>query len=264
MRTRLTALNAIALWLAGSLASEGAAVARRSHGPQDGEARPHRRGKGGARDAKAAAEAERLVAEGQAALGAKDLAGARRALEQSLRVAASPEALFLLGQLAVAEGRLGFAHDLMRRFLHEQSGEPEGPQQKEAQKVLAQPAGPLGEVAVLGARNAVVAVDDRLVGVLPLALPLLLPVGVHRVTVELQGQRVEEQVRVLPGQLAEMRFNPASRPAPRRCGGQRAGAVQHLGSSRRPRNEPRPGSAVELTARPWRAARHSFLGEILT
>ena len=151
MRTRLTALNAIALWLAGSLASEGAAVARRSHGPQDGEARPHRRGKGGARDAKAAAEAERLVAEGQAALGAKDLAGARRALEQSLRVAASPEALFLLGQLAVAEGRLGFAHDLMRRFLHEQSGEPEGPQQKEAQKVLAQPAGPLGEVAVLGA-----------------------------------------------------------------------------------------------------------------
>ncbi|MFO0573110.1 MAG: hypothetical protein U1A78_03860 [Polyangia bacterium] len=250
MRTPLTALNAIALLLAGSLAGEGAAVARRSPRAQDGEARPHRRGKGGPRDAKAAAEAERLLAEGQAALGAKDLGGARRALEQSLRVAAGPEALFLLGQLAVAEGRLGFAHDLMRRFLHEQSGEPEGPQQKEAQKILQQPAGPLGEVAVLGARNAVVAVDDRLVGVLPLALPLLLPVGTHRVTVELSGQRVEEQVRVLPGQLAEMRFNPASRQASRRCSGQRAAAVQHLGNSRRPRHGACREPAVELAAQP--------------
>jgi hypothetical protein len=242
MRTRLTALNAIAVLLAGSLAGEGAAVANRS--ANGGESRAHRRGNGGPRDAKAAAEAERLLAEGQAALGARDLAAARRALEQSLRVQASPEALFALGQLAVAEGRLGPAHDLMRRFLHEQSGEPEGPQHKEAQQVLLQAAGPLGEVAVLGARGAVVAVDDRLVG----TLPLLLPVGAHRVTVELGGQRVEEQVRVLPGQLAEMRFNPAPQPARCRCRGLPRAAVQHPCNTRAPRRLPDRAAAVELAA----------------
>lgn len=210
---------------AGSLiAAEGPAQARKAH---DGASA----GRGGRKDAKAVAAAAQLLEQGQAALGAKDLAGARRALEQALRVSPSPEALFHLGRLAVAEGRLGPAQDLMRRFLQDTGGETDGPQQKEAQQVLTQPAGPLGEVAVLGARGALVLVDDRPVGALPLVLPLLLPMGTHRVTVELGAQRVEEQVRVLPGQLAEMRFDSVSAASPRRCRVIRAASVQPLRST---------------------------------
>ena len=162
-----------------------------------------------ARGGKASADATRLVEEGTEALRKQDYPGARRALGDALRASAGPEVLFQLGRLAVAEGRLAAAQDLMRRFLHDSSGEAEGPLQKEARSILAQPAGAQGEVAVLGARGAVVQVDERPVGSLPLALPLLLPLGPHRVTVELGTQRVEEQVKVLPGQLAEMRFNSA-------------------------------------------------------
>lgn len=170
-----------------------------------------------ARGSKASADATRLIEEGSEALRKQDYPGARRALEQALRAAAGPEVLFQLGRLAVAEGRLAAAQDLMRRFLHDSSGEAEGPLQKEARAILTQPAGAQGEVAVLGARGAVVLVDERPVGSLPLALPLLLPLGPHRVTVELGAQRVEEQVKVLPGQLAEMRFNLARGSELRRC-----------------------------------------------
>ena len=56
-------------------------------------------------------------------------------------------------------------------------------------------------------RGALVLVDDRLVGALPLPLPLLVPLGTHKVTVELGAQRVEESLKILSGQVAQMRVN---------------------------------------------------------
>jgi len=66
---------------------------------------------------------------------------------------------------------------------------------------------PSGEASVLGARGAFVLVDGKLVGALPLPLPLLLPLGNHKITVELGAQRVDEQLKTLSGQNAQMRYN---------------------------------------------------------
>ena len=115
--------------------------------------------------------------------------------------------LVQLGLLAAAERRAVAARDLLRRYLQEAAGEAESPDQKEAQRLVELDPGPSGEVNVLGARGALVFVDDRLVGALPLAQPLLVPLGTHKVTVELGTQRVEEQLKILSGQVAQMRVN---------------------------------------------------------
>lgn len=72
------------------------------------------------------------------------------------------------------------------------------------------PAGPSGEVNVVGDPNAVVRVDDHVVGVLPLALPLQLPIGPHRIAVERDSLRLEDGVTVKAGRTAEVRcqFHP--------------------------------------------------------
>lgn len=164
-----------------------------------------RRSKG--KDKGATAQVEQLLGQARTAIAAKDAATARQALTESLRVSPTSDALYLLGGLALEAGRTVQAQDLMRRYLHETAGETEGPTQKEAQRVLTLPAGPAGEISVLGSRGALVFIDEQLSGALPLSLPLLLPTGLHKVAVDVSGQRVEEQVKVLPGQLAELRVN---------------------------------------------------------
>jgi hypothetical protein len=148
-----------------------------------------------------------LLDQARAALSAKDYAAARTALTTAFRQSPGADVLFQLGAVAAAEGQTVAAHDLMRRYLHDTAGEGDNPDQKEAQRISEQDSQPAGEVNVLGARGAIVFIDDKLVGALPLALPLLLPLGLHKVTVELGAQRVEEQIKVLSGQLAEMRVN---------------------------------------------------------
>ena len=148
-----------------------------------------------------------LLASGSAALVAKNLGQAKIDFEDAFRKNPAPEVLFQLGKLAEAEGRLVVAQDILRRYLHETAGDAEGPEQKEAQRVMQLAAAPSGEVSVFGARGAWVLVDDRLAGALPLPLPLLLETGNHRIIVELGDQRIEEQVKALPGQTVEMRFN---------------------------------------------------------
>lgn len=190
-----------------------AAAAWLSAAERPAAARPHRSGDGGAA-AKGAGHkggsapvAEPLLAQGQAALAAGDYRAAQAALTAAYRKSPGSEILFLLGKVAAAQGRGVAARDLLRRYLQETAGEGESPNQKEAQQLAEKALEAAGEVEVLGARGALVFVDELLVGGLPLPLPLLLPLGSHRVVVELGEQRVEEQIKTLSGQTAQMRFN---------------------------------------------------------
>jgi len=166
-----------------------------------------RHGKKPKASAKDQEQAANLLGQGQAALTAKNTAEAKTAFEEAFRKNPSPEVLFQLGKLAEAEGRLVAAQDVMRRFLQETSGDAEGPDHKEAARISQLETAVSGEVSVLGARGAWVLVDDHVVGALPLQLPLLLASGNHRIAVEFGDQRLDEQVKSLPGQTVEMRFN---------------------------------------------------------
>ena len=53
-------------------------------------------------------------------------------------------------------------------------------------------------------------VDDRVVGILPLAQPLVLLPGSHSMRVELGARKQQDQLKVLAGRLAEMQFNVSS------------------------------------------------------
>lgn len=126
--------------------------------------------------------AERLVRQSNAALQAGDPAAAERILSDWLRTQGAQAALFHLGRVALAQGRAVAAQDFMRRFL---AGSPDlqPDQRAEAERALS-PALPSGEVAVLGEPGGWVRLDGRLIGQLPLPLPLLVAPGPHEVRVE--------------------------------------------------------------------------------
>ena len=151
-----------------------------------------------------------LLDKGRAALAAKDVSGARRALEQAYRLAATPEVLFLLGRVAEAEGRTLEAHDLMRRFLIDPARLPDEAMVAAAQQVVkgARPAS--GQIVVLGAPGSLVSVDDRLLGSVPLTQPLLVSPGEHRLSLQLGTRRLESPVLIQAGRSFEVRFTKAS------------------------------------------------------
>jgi len=148
---------------------------------------------------------KQLTQEGASALLGKDFPAATRALSAAYRLAPTSELLSLLGQLALAEGRIVDAKDLFRRYLND-TPEPEtSPGRAEAQRVLQLPGPPPGEMRIVGDRNSLVLVDDRVVGTLPLPLPLLLPAGEHKVVLEQNALRLEDRITVLAGRVAELR-----------------------------------------------------------
>lgn len=188
-----------------------------------------------ARDSQRAAsqDADRLLREGMAALQASRFADASRLLGAAYAAAPSPQGLYQLGLLALAEKRDLDAHDLMRRFLADPdldresegasasgsasgsvSGSASGSaaaELKEAERVLGLPRPPAGTLNILGERGTRVFVDGRLVGVLPLSLPLLLSPVEHKLALELGQKRVEDQVQIPAGRLGELRSDVSSR-----------------------------------------------------
>lgn len=145
----------------------------------------------------------------EAAIGRSDLGEAHRLLDDSYREAPQPEKLYLLAVLAQAEGRRIESVDLFRRFLAEPNTETAGAHAV-AKRAVAEPLPIHGEVIVQGDRGAVVTVDERPVGVLPLAVPLLLSPGPHKLATSLGNKRQEEHYKVLASRTAELRFNLSS------------------------------------------------------
>lgn len=158
-------------------------------------------------------QARRLLDEARTALVSRDLVTASQRAQASYRRQPSPEALFVLGQVALAEGRLLAAQDFMARYLADPDLEAssEDVSQREAQRVLDGERPPAASLNVLGDRGALVVVDGRLVGALPLPRPLLLSPAEHRIEIELGSRRLSDQVRLSVGRLAELRIDVNSR-----------------------------------------------------
>ena len=164
---------------------------------------------------------------GKTALASGDLTTAATALTTAYRSVQSPLGLFFLGRLAVAEKRTLDAHDLMRRFLADpeldtsdatataQAGTgPSGPlaaEIKEAEAILAQPPPPFATLSIRGERGTLIFVDGRIVGSLPLPLPLLLSPSEHKIALSRGTQRIEDQVQIPAGRSGELRSDINSR-----------------------------------------------------
>ncbi|MFO0575469.1 MAG: PEGA domain-containing protein [Polyangia bacterium] len=148
-----------------------------------------------------------LLEQGAQALADKRYAAAYEAAAASHRAEPSARALYLLGMLEQAEGRVVPAHDLLRRFLADpQAAKEPAAALAEARRIVAEPLPPAGEVRLFGPRGAQVLIDDKLAGALPLSLPLLCAAGSHKIALEEGSQRLVGKVVVRAGHVAEMRF----------------------------------------------------------
>lgn len=160
---------------------------------------------------KSAAAAEKLMQQGAAAITAKNFAAAQSSLTEAYRAYQSPKILYYLGALHAAEQKTIEAQDLLRRFLADSTVEPNEPLRQEAQKLLAGlPPPAAGEVQISAPRGAEVWVDGKVVGALPLPLPLLLSSGAHQVAVQQGKWRAVSQTKVKTARLLELRFKAGS------------------------------------------------------
>ena len=118
-----------------------------------------------------------LRQQGITALTAKDSAGAYDAFAQAYRLSPDPETLFQLGRLAWQSGRTVAAQDLMRRFLADPASASDAAAKKEAEQLVEQPRPASGEVSIVGERGALVLVDEKVTGMLPLPVATSLSAG---------------------------------------------------------------------------------------
>lgn len=156
--------------------------------------------------------AQRSLQQGIAAMISRDFVTAAQTLAASFRQWPRPEVLYYLGALAQAEGRTLDAQDLMRRYLSDpqQESAAESPEQKEAERILSLPRPPHGKLQVVGEAGALVAVDGRLVGSLPLSQPLLVSPGAHKVSLQVGPQQHEEAVTIQLARFVELRYSAAT------------------------------------------------------
>lgn len=144
----------------------------------------------------------------QAAIAKADFAAVQNTLGESYRQAPQAEKLFLWAQILGAQGKNVEAADLFRRFLAEGGASDED--QRTARLAMEKHLPPTGEVVVESERGAMVLVDNRPVGILPLAAPLLLTPGPHKIAVAVGNKRLEETHKALAARVAELRFNLSS------------------------------------------------------
>lgn len=113
---------------------------------------------------------------------------------------------------ALQAGRTVEAHDRLRRLLGapDAAGQLSRAQQDAAGQILAGPRPAAGDVVPLGEPGTQVLVDEQAIGLLPLPVPLLLPVGTHQLAFLQGGQRLTAQVQVRADRTLEVR---ASRDA---------------------------------------------------
>lgn len=182
-----------------------------------------------ARPESQARSAQAQIEAGIAALRAGDLAAAESALVAGYRSDPRPEALFYLGQVALAQGRKVQAQDFMRRYLtdpdRDEQPEPRPDQgsdprpdprtdlRAQAQRIVEGPpdVSESGEVSVIGPRGAVVLQGEHFLAVLPLLTPLLLAPGTNELTVQQGTKKLNGRIDVQAGRSFEVRFNLDSR-----------------------------------------------------
>lgn len=194
-RTLCFQLTVLLFWL-----PVGPPLARKGWTPAAAVAQPRRV------DAAATAASQPHIARAQAAIEKKDWRLASEALNQAFAIKRRADVLYYLGLVALGQQRMLDAQDLMRRYLADPARIPEEAAATEAQRVISLARPPSGQVVVLGEAGAIVRIDDRLVGDLPLSHPLLLGPGEHRVVLAYKTTRQESPVLVPSGRVLEMRF----------------------------------------------------------
>lgn len=165
-------------------------------------------GSGGRTGAHAARASDRLQRQAEEALQAKDYDGAARAFTELYKQTRQPDTLYRLGMIAEAQGRLLAAQDLLRRFLSDPRFDPAASvaEESEARRVLALPRPPSGKVNIIGGSGTLVYLDQRLVGSLPLARPLLVAPGKHTLVLEDGARRQQEDLDAAVGRFIELTY----------------------------------------------------------
>lgn len=126
-----------------------------------------------------------LIAQGVMALASRNFASAYAALAEAYLIDHSAETLYQLGIVAYAEGQTIASQDLMRRYLAVPAANAGSAQQRaEAERIVSQPQGQRSELILTGEAESRVEVDGRIVGVLPLPMPLLVSSGSHVITIK--------------------------------------------------------------------------------
>lgn len=151
-----------------------------------------------------------LVDKALAALESQDFPTATALLTSAYRSAPRPELLYQLGRVAMAAGRTLESHDLLRRYLADPAREPDDAATKLAEDLIAGVPPDCGSLSIQSDPGALVLVDDRVVGSLPLPLPVLLSPGAHNVIVEFSGKKLEAPVQIRLSRLTEVRMSRAS------------------------------------------------------
>jgi hypothetical protein len=126
--------------------------------------------------------------------------------EDLYRQSPRPTLLYYLGKVAHGQQRLAAAFDLYRRFLRGAGDEIDADTKLEVQQFLASTPAPECEVGVSGEPGALLIVDGRIAGALPLEQGLALSPGTHRLLLTHGRRKVETQVNLLPRRRAEVRF----------------------------------------------------------
>ena len=156
--------------------------------------------------------AARLQKEAEKAIAEQNLVEAQRILTEAYVSFPTPQILFQLGIVAAKEGRLLDAHDLIRRYESDPASVLDAATKADIAKLLARQRPPSGKVLVLGDDGAIVRVDGRVVGSLPLVQPLLVSPGdSHTIALDFPEQQIPAQVKVSAGRFAEVRINRATR-----------------------------------------------------
>lgn len=151
-----------------------------------------------------------LISRALAAESSRELGSAVELLTAAYRQSPLPEVLYHLGRIALAEGRQLEAHDLFRRYLADPARQADDAAIRTAEQLVEKRPPPSGSVSVLSDPGALVIIDERIAGTLPLPLPLLLSPGPHKVALEFLDKRLESQVDVQLGRLIELRITRAS------------------------------------------------------
>lgn len=153
----------------------------------------------------------KLLADGQAALTVNQLALAQQSFEKAYRLKSDPSLLYWLGKVAEAQGQPIVAADFFRRYLDSGSTSTDEPTSEALRKQVSQLPPPVSEVTVAGLGGALLSVDGRLTGVLPLPRPLLLAPGPHRYRLEFRGTASESDPLSIPaGRTAELHLTAGS------------------------------------------------------
>jgi hypothetical protein len=161
-------------------------------------------------------EASAHFSKGVTYYGEADYPAALVEFNRAYSLAPSWRVLFNIGQSHFQMHEYVEAHTALARFL-EEGGDQVKPKQRElAQQELASLADRIGRVTIeSNLAGATVSVDDAVIGVTPIASPVLMSAGIRRVTATVEGRPpVEQRVSLAGGDTTDVRLDFAPLPAP--------------------------------------------------